>query len=204
MAAALAITSGLLVAIIQAGFVLHTPARSQPLVVDLIPLPPPAPPPPSLPDTPMTVRLPKQIEPVEAATPALSAIVPAPVVAETAPAARPVTISPVPAPEPPPPTISATPAVRTADLSVRLLSAPQPRYPIDARRRREQGDVVLSVLLGTDGRVQDISVSRSSGSDRLDEAALAAVRRWRWSPMMVAGVPVMVRGVVTIPFVLQG
>jgi len=63
---------------------------------------------------------------------------------------------------------------------------------------------VLSVLLGTDGRVQDISVVRSSGSGRLDKAALAAVSRWRWSPIIEAGVPAMVRGVVTLPFVLQG
>ncbi|OYX16719.1 MAG: hypothetical protein B7Z07_02190 [Sphingomonadales bacterium 32-67-7] len=75
--------------------------------------------------------------------------------------------------------------------------------PIESRRRREQGEVVLNVLLDTDGRVQEISVARSSGSDRLDKAALAAVSRWRWSPMIEAGAPAMVCGVVTLPFALQ-
>jgi protein TonB len=49
-----------------------------------------------------------------------------------------------------------------------------------------------------------VSVSRSSGFARLDKAALDAVRRWRWSPLVRGGVPVMVRGIVDIPFVLQG
>ncbi len=59
------------------------------------------------------------------------------------------------------------------------------------------------MLLDTVGRVLEISVARSSGSDRLDKAALAAVSRWRWLPLIEAGVPAMVCGVVTIPFVLQ-
>jgi periplasmic protein TonB len=49
-----------------------------------------------------------------------------------------------------------------------------------------------------------VSVARSSGFDRLDKAALDAVRRWRWSPTLRDGAPVSVRGTVDIPFVLQG
>ena len=53
-----------------------------------------------------------------------------------------------------------------------MISATPPRYPEMSRRLHEQGTVYLSVLVGTDGAVSEISVSRSSGSARLDKAAL--------------------------------
>lgn len=85
-----------------------------------------------------------------------------------------------------------------------MISATPPRYPHESRRKREQGTVVLMVLLAVDGTVADVSISQSSGSARLDDAALKAVRRWRWSPTRRNGDPVMVRGLVEIPFILQG
>jgi protein TonB len=88
------------------------------------------------------------------------------------------------------------------DLSSKVLFAKPPAYPTDARRAREQGTVKLLVLVGTDGRVSDIKVAASSGSQRLDRAALQAVRRWRWSPTLNGGIATAVRGYVTIPFVL--
>jgi protein TonB len=99
------------------------------------------------------------------------------------------------------PAASADP-VEGGDLSSQVLSAKPPTYPIDARRRREQGTVKLMVLVGPDGRVSDIQLAGSSGSQALDRAALGAVKRWRWSPQKKGGVPVAVRGYVTIPFVL--
>jgi protein TonB len=73
-----------------------------------------------------------------------------------------------------------------------------------SRRAREQGTVVLKVTVGLDGRVAQIDVSRSSGFDRLDRAALGAVRHWRWSVTRQNGAAMMVQGLVSIPFVLQG
>lgn len=113
-----------------------------------------------------------------------------------------------PAAEPVPPAPAAAPPAPAAtvqsggDLGTRVLSAPPPRYPTQSRRRREQGTVELLLTLGTDGSVEAISVSRSSGFERLDDAALSAVRRWRWEPTVQAGAPVRVRGIVAIPFVL--
>jgi protein TonB len=113
--------------------------------------------------------------------------------------------------KPAPPAPQVTPAAPVArgpenlgELSAKMIAAKPPRYPVDSRRAHEQGTVVLSVLLSTDGRVSDVSIARSSGFARLDRAALDAVRDWRWSPLMRDGNPVMVRGVVTIPFILQG
>jgi len=118
---------------------------------------------------------------------------------------------PAPPEQQPDPALRRRPAARPApggpekagDLSAKMTSARPPRYPVDSRRAREEGTVVLSVLLAIDGRVSDIAVARSSGFPRLDRAALDAVRDWRWSPMMREGTPVMVRGMVTIPFILQ-
>ncbi|WP_052207969.1 energy transducer TonB [Croceibacterium mercuriale] len=120
----------------------------------------------------------------------------APAVAAPAPpaAAEPVAAAPAP------PAAAAT--VQSGDLGTRVLLAPPPRYPTQSRRRREQGTVELLLTLGTDGSVEAISVSRSSGFERLDDAALSAVRRWRWQPTVQAGAPVRVRGIVAIPFVL--
>jgi protein TonB len=49
-----------------------------------------------------------------------------------------------------------------------------------------------------------VTVQRSSGFASLDNAAREAVRQWRWAPTVRNGEPVLVRGVVEIPFVLQG
>jgi protein TonB len=119
----------------------------------------------------------------------------APVVAaapKIAAPAGPAIAAPAPSAEP----------VEGGDLSSQVLSARPPAYPVDARRRREQGTVKLLVLVGPDGRVSDIELASSSGSQALDRAALSAVKRWRWAPQKKSGAPAAVRGYVTIPFVL--
>lgn len=187
----------LLLALIKFDVIDIAKPKSKPLVVDLVMLPadpPPVSPPmqevaPPAPAAPAFVA-PKAVVPIPA---------PPPIVAVTLIAPLPKTVIVAPA-------ATAAPAgpVSVDDLSSRMVSAPSPKYPVESRRRKEQGTVFLSVLVGTDGGVAEIGVSRSSGSSRLDKAALEAVRRWRWSPTMRAGAAVMVRGIVDIPFVLQG
>lgn len=55
-------------------------------------------------------------------------------------------------------------------------------YPPQSRLRREQGRVVVKVLIGVDGRAQQTEVLTSSGYPRLDQAALASVRAGRFRP----------------------
>lgn len=165
-------------------------------VVNLTP-----PPPPPSPDTPPQSR-PAVVAPV---TPIM--LVQKPTVATTPdPTPQPPTLMAAPAPAPVAPVAIAAPAppsvVQVSDLSVRLLSGAPPRYPTESRRKREQGTVLLSLTLGLDGRVATISVARSSGFERLDQAALSAVRKWRWAPYVQDGKPAMVKGVFEIPFVL--
>ncbi len=62
------------------------------------------------------------------------------------------------------------------------LSNPAPRYPSLSRRFGEQGRVLLDVYILPDGTVGEIRLNTSSGFARLDEAALAAVRHWRFVP----------------------
>jgi len=62
---------------------------------------------------------------------------------------------------------------------------------------------VLRLVVSEDGRVTQISVQRSSGFAALDDAALAAVHKWRWSPTVRDGRPVAITGLVQIPFVLR-
>ncbi len=72
------------------------------------------------------------------------------------------------------------------------LDNPAPAYPPVSRRLREQGTVLLDVLIRADGSVGESRLKRSSGHARLDEAALEAVRRWRYQPAR--------RGTEPIPF----
>ena len=65
--------------------------------------------------------------------------------------------------------------------------APLPRYPAAARALGLEGVVVLSVIVRYDGRVDDARVAVSSGAAILDEAALAAVRKWLFAPATRGG-----------------
>lgn len=124
----------------------------------------------------------------------------------TVPTPPTIDIQPPAAPQasPAPPAPSVPSMVKAGDIGTQMISAKPPRYPMEARRKHEQGTVVLSVTLGVDGRVTLVSIARSSGFASLDDAARSAVRGWRWAPTLRNGQPVMVQGVVEIPFVLQG
>jgi len=62
------------------------------------------------------------------------------------------------------------------------LNNPAPSYPASAKRKGVQGKVLINVVVRTDGTAASVAVSRSSGSDILDEAALDAVKQWRFIP----------------------
>lgn len=120
---------------------------------------------------------------------------------------------------PPPPTITATevpPAPRVVaaptvakgidapvvppDFSADQLNNPGPRYPSASRRAHEEGTVMLKVLVSPDGRAQDLTVATSSGFSRLDEAALATVKRWAFVPAKKAGKAVSAWVLVPVTF----
>lgn len=75
---------------------------------------------------------------------------------------------------------------------------PQPVYPRVSQRRGEHGRVVLRVLISPEGRVADVSVRQSSGHERLDGAALEAIRGARFRPYTENGIAYT--ALVDIPF----
>ena len=65
---------------------------------------------------------------------------------------------------------------------------PPPRYPVISRRRGEQGTVWLRVQIDKTGTASEVRIKQSSGYDRLDAAAVQAVRRWAFEPAALKGV----------------
>jgi len=67
----------------------------------------------------------------------------------------------------------------------------QPEYPPASRRAGEAGTVTLQVFVKEDGRAGEVKIARSSGFDKLDEAAVKEVQRsWRFVPGKEDGKPV--------------
>ena len=81
----------------------------------------------------------------------------------------------------------------------RPLYAPDPEYSEEGRKIKQQGTVVLWVVVGADGRVRDVRVQRSLGFG-LDEKALEAVRTWKFQPATVDDRPVAVQINVEVRF----
>ena len=104
---------------------------------------------------------------------------------------------------PPPPPVDTPPAkVRVGEVRqpVKIHDA-APLYPAIAQSARVQGVVIIQATIGVDGQVIDASVLRSV--PLLDEAALAAVRQWRYTPTRLNGAPVAVVMTVTVNFTLR-
>jgi TonB family protein len=87
------------------------------------------------------------------------------------------------------------------DLAESLLDERvEPEYPDAARRAHIQGSVILETLIGSNGKVQE--VTPVSGPPQLAEAAANAVRQWKYKPFTVDGQKVPIRTQVTVTFML--
>jgi len=132
------------------------------------PPPPPPPPPPEKPISKPKIPLPKAPpseravtqEPEPVATPAQDTEKPA---------------EPTPAPVIPP----------QADAS--QLNNPAPVYPQTSRKLKEEGVVLLEILVTADGTLGEMRLKKSSGHSRLDDAAQKAVRNWHFVPAKRGG-----------------
>ena len=78
----------------------------------------------------------------------------------------------------------------------------QPNYPSQARRRNQQGVVLVEVRLDERGQQRSLNVLRSSGVESLDRAALEAVAKWRFRPETTGGQAVPSRVQIPIQFAL--
>lgn len=93
---------------------------------------------------------------------------------------------------------SAPPAPRPPDAgqpgggfaSVAYLHTPLPAYPSSARRSGQQGVVLARVLVSREGSPNQVRLAKSSGFEALDQAALEAVKGWRFVPARQGAEPV--------------
>ena len=83
-----------------------------------------------------------------------------------------------------------------------LIREVHPIYTDDARRQHIEGDVVLEIVVRSDGSVGSIRVKRSLGGG-LDQRAIDAVRQWRFNPARRHGTPVDVAVEVAVEFKLR-
>jgi protein TonB len=100
----------------------------------------------------------------------------------------------VPTPTPLPP----APIAVAPDLALACPHRPAPRYPAEARRRRQTGTVVVRAEIDERGFVTAASIEESSGHAQLDDAAVQVIRVWRCEPPMRGGEPS--RGIALQPF----
>ena len=136
----------------------RTLAKPQPLAV-VAPLP--------MPQVPVPTMIPTPIASMPIESPIT--VIEAPVI-EVPPAPAPKVVAPPPIEIVPP------------RFDAAYLDNPPPMYPSGAKRAGEEGRVLLRVLVSADGRAQTVEIAKSSGFDRLDDAAIDAVRRWRFVP----------------------
>lgn len=102
----------------------------------------------------------------------------------------PVAAAATPAPAPPPKLIPAS--------AVDYLVPPAPEYPRLSKKLGEAGLVIVRAYADEQGLPHDVHIERSSGFARLDDAALAAVRKVRFKPYAENGRPT--GGWVRMPF----
>ena len=90
-----------------------------------------------------------------------------------------------------------TPAVRNmhpgalpvSSAKAFAISAPRPEYPYEARRQKVTGDGVVTMTVDpSSGNVISVSMSRTTGSPFLDNAAMTGFKRWRFRPGTVSSV----------------
>jgi TonB family protein len=100
----------------------------------------------------------------------------------------------------PPPLADVTVQVSPQEADARLDRKVEPEYPTKARDAGIQGDVVLNILIGKNGKVKNITVV--SGDPVLAHAAVSAVKHWRYEPWASGGNNVETQTTATFHFVL--
>jgi periplasmic protein TonB len=161
--------------------------------------PAPAPPEPQVKPRPLPMKPKRQTTPMQPqprSEPAQLAAAPAEAPAEAAPmiaAAPPAAGRSEPEPAP----------VVAPRFDADYLSNPAPVYPPASRAMGEQGKVFLRVFVSAHGEAQSVELRTSCGHARLDEAAIDAVRRWKFVPARQGNDTVAAWVIVPISFTLR-
>ncbi len=82
----------------------------------------------------------------------------------------------------------AAPAAPAA-TELTAVQTPPPQYPLEAACNGQGGTTTLKVTVGTEGTPTDVTVAHGSGNDALDQAAMTAVKTWKFKPATRGGQP---------------
>jgi periplasmic protein TonB len=166
--------------------------ESQPAVVEA---PPPVPPVNETKPAPVEIVTRTETpEPAFVTEPAASTAQPQPAPAVSNPSAQPISAAATPPADAP----------AFANSRADYLFCPKPVYPREARQRRQEGLVVLSVWLSGEGLPEHVNLKQSSGFILLDKAAAEAVKRWRFAPALIQEKAVASQVEIPIRFKLTG
>ena len=182
------------------------------------PVPPPPPVPAVEPQEPVETQPPK---PDDLTVPVTRPVPPVPV----PPPEQPKIETPPPLPLPVPPKPHLAPTIAKGDGSAPkpgkdavtassdggaimdakpdYLSNPPPIYPESSRQEKQEGVVVLEVIINAEGHPDDISIQTSSGFAPLDQSAVTAVRKWRFRPASLGSIKVKSRVMIPVRFRLD-
>jgi protein TonB len=106
------------------------------------------------------------------------------------------------APPPPKPTTPQRVKQGGNVTAASIITQTRPLYPPLARQARIQGNVVLHAIIDKEGKVAQLEVI--SGHPLLVQAALDAVKQWRYKPTQLNGDPVEVDTTITVTFTMGG
>ncbi|MGE0433718.1 MAG: energy transducer TonB [Planctomycetota bacterium] len=76
---------------------------------------------------------------------------------------------------------------QAVDQAPRKLASPVPRYPESLRRRGLEGEVIVRVLVATDGRLKQVEILDHKGADDFCSVVVEALQAWRYSPARYRG-----------------
>jgi len=166
----------------------------------------PAPQPRPQPSEPKTVPVVKKSEPKPTPKPIVKREPSPKAISEPTPPTPPqppVDSAPPSPPAPAAPAAPTQPATPKIISGVAYINAPRPVYPpVDARMGNE-GTVTMRVLINEKGRAEKVDIQKSSGSQRMDDAARDAVMRALFKPYIEDGKAIPVYAIIPINFTLS-
>jgi protein TonB len=98
---------------------------------------------------------------------------------------------------------SATTNEQAPIFDAAYLKNPQPSYPVFAKKRQQQGTVMLKVKVSTEGKAEVIELAESSGFSLLDDAAQKAVAKWQFIPARRGDVVIAASVIVPVHFAIN-
>ena len=91
----------------------------------------------------------------------------------------------------------------TEPVAASYLKNQPPKYPISALKNKQQGTVLLEIKVSVEGEPRSVIIEKSSGFEMLDEAAIAAVKQWKFIPARRGSSVVEANVIVPIKFKLN-